>query len=252
METRNITVPETAEYIERLYVQNDPYLRELRRKSQEDMIPILLSETEALLHQLTALQGPKNILEIGTAVGYGAICFGTWCPDARVTTIEYVPEMAEQAKENIAAAGLSNRISVLLGDARQVLAQLSEEHTEEPQPYDFIFIDAGKGHYLEFWELCLPMMKKGCLVVSDNVLFKGLTASDAFEAPGKKKRKHRTIVRRLRTYLDYLTHQEGLLTSVLPVGDGLAVTIVNDPEIVRLSWPPERTMTMENRENESN
>lgn len=249
METRNITVPETAEYIQNLYYQPDPFLRALRERSQEDMVPILLGETEPLLQQLVLLRKPRNILEIGTAVGYGAICFGTWAPEARVTTIEFAADMVERARDNIAAAGLTQRVTVLEGDARDVLAGLSAQWTEESQPYDFIFIDAGKGHYLEFWELCLPMMARDCIVASDNVLFKGLTASDVFEAPGKKKRKHRTIVRRLRRYLDYLTHQDGLLTAVLAVGDGLAITTVQDPQLVRTRWEDEHTMENENEEN---
>lgn len=249
METRNITVPETAEYIQNLYYQSDPFLRALRERSQEDMVPILLGETEPLLQQLVLLRKPRNILEIGTAVGYGAICFGTWAPEARVTTIEFAADMVERARDNIAAAGLTQRVTVLEGDARDVLAGLSAQWTEESQPYDFIFIDAGKGHYLEFWELCLPMMARDCIVASDNVLFKGLTASDVFEAPGKKKRKHRTIVRRLRRYLDYLTHQDGLLTAVLAVGDGLAITTVQDPQLVRTRWEDEHTMENENEEN---
>lgn len=238
-------MPETAEYIEGLYVQNNPYLKALRQRSQAAMVPILLEETEGLLHQLVLLRSPKHILEIGTAVGYGAICFGTWCPGAQVTTLEHAPEMAAQAEENIASAGLSHRVNVVPGDARQVLAKWSEEERKERRSYDFIFIDAAKGHYLEFWELCLPLMAKDCVVVSDNVLFKGLTASDVFSAPGKKKRKHRTIVRRLRTYLDYLSHQEGLVTSVLPVGDGLAITIVGNPEQVAAQWKLKQIATME-------
>ncbi|MBO4991439.1 MAG: O-methyltransferase [Firmicutes bacterium] len=249
METRNITVPETAEYIQNLYDQPDPFLRALRERSQEAMVPILLGETEPLLQQLVLLRKPQNILEIGTAVGYGAICFGTWAPEARVTTIESAADMVERARSNIADAGLSQRVTVLEGDARDVLVGLSSQWTKESQPYDFIFIDAGKGHYLEFWELCLPMMARDCIVASDNVLFKGLTASDVFEAPGKKKRKHRTIVRRLRRYLDYLTHQEGLLTAVLAVGDGLAITTVQDPQLVRTQWEYEHTMENENEEN---
>lgn len=225
METRNITVPETAEYIERLYHQPDPALCRLREESESAMVPILLRETEPLLHQLMTMKRPSRILEIGTAVGYGAICFATWCPQASVTTVEYSDTMWEKARDNVEAAGLSERIHLLLGDARTVLPRLDDT-------FDFIFIDAGKGHYIEFWNLCLPLMAAGCVVASDNVLFKGLTASDRFEAPGKKKRKHRTITRRLRRYLDYLTREPGLMTSVLAVGDGLAITLVDHPEMV--------------------
>ncbi|MBQ8590349.1 MAG: O-methyltransferase [Firmicutes bacterium] len=242
METRNITVPETAEYIEGLYHQPNAHLRALREKSDAELVPILLGETEPLLQQLILLRQPKRILEIGTAVGYGAICFATWAPDATVTTIEYSPEMVEAARKNIEDAGYADRVTVWEGDARQVLADLQTDPLNLEQPYDFIFIDAGKGHYLEFWSLSLPMMAKDCIVASDNVLFKGLTASDVFEAPGKKKRKHRTIVRRLRKYLDYLAHADGLITSVLAVGDGLAITTVQDPELVKAQWNLEKIM----------
>lgn len=245
METRNITVPETAEYIEGLYHQPNQDLKALREKSDAAMVPILLGETEPLLQQLILLRKPKRILEIGTAVGYGAICFATWAPEAQITTIEYMPEMVEAARKNIEEAGLSDRITVLEGDARQVLTRIAEEKKGE-DPFDFIFIDAGKGHYLEFWSLSLPMMAKDCIVASDNVLFKGLTASDVFEAPGKKKRKHRTIVRRLRKYLDYLSHGEGMVTAVLAVGDGLAITTVQDPELVRSQWNLDKIMENDN------
>ena len=245
METRNITVPETAEYIEGLYHQPNAALMAFRKESDKAMVPILLKETEALLQQLIQLRKPKHILEIGTAVGYGATCFATWAPDADVTTIEYSPEMVEAARKNIEDRGLTDRITVWEGDARQVLAQIAAERTKPEDWFDFIFIDAGKGHYPEFWGLSLPMMAKHCIVASDNVLFKGLTASDVFEAEGKKKRKHRTIVRRLRKYLDYLSHAEGMVTSVLAVGDGLAVTTVGDPELVRSQWNLERLMESE-------
>ncbi|MBO5667295.1 MAG: O-methyltransferase, partial [Firmicutes bacterium] len=214
-------------------------------ESDEAMVPILLKETEALLQQLVLLRKPKNILEIGTAVGYGATCFATWAPEATVTTIEYSPEMVEQARQNIEKRGLSDRVTVLEGDARQVLAQIAAERKENDPPYDFVFIDAGKGHYPEFWGLSLPMMAKDCIVASDNVLFKGLTASDVFEAEGKKKRKHRTIVRRLRKYLDYLSHEDGLITSVMAVGDGLAITTVQDPDLVKSQWNLEKLMEKE-------
>ena len=245
METRNITVPETAEYIEGLYHQPNAELLAFRQKSDEAMVPILLKETEALLQQLILLRKPRKILEIGTAVGYGATCFAAWAPEASVITIEYTSEMVEAARKNIEERGLSDRVTVLEGDARQVLARIYENWSEDDEPFDFVFIDAGKGHYPEFWGLSLPMMAKDCIVASDNVLFKGLTASDVFEAEGKKKRKHRTIVRRLRKYLEYLSHAEGHITSVLAVGDGLAITTVQDPELVRSQWNLEQLMEKE-------
>lgn len=227
METRNITVPQTAAYLQELYCQKDPLLAELRQKSGEIAPALLLPEAEALLHQLLLLQQPRRILEIGTAAGYSAACFARWLPQAQITTIEALPELCTAAEKTLSGLGFSDRTCVLEGDARQVLAG---EAVRGKAPFDFIFIDAAKSHYAEFWNLCLPLMARGCLIVSDNVLFKGLTASADFEAEGKKKRKHRTIARRLRTYLTYLTQQEGLLTSVLAAGDGLAITIVAEPE----------------------
>lgn len=230
-ESLNITTEPVEEYLNCLYRPQNEFLAALRRQAEEENIPIILRDAESLLLQLIRLKQPKRILEIGTAVGYSAILFAQECGEARVVTLELSEKSAEKARENIAAAGLSDEIWVVEGDARESLAQLAfafrteeEETGSAPPLFDFIFIDAAKGHYREFWDGAVPLADKGCLIVSDNVLFKGMTASDQYIP----ERRQKTITNRMRSYLKFLTQTEGIRTAVLPVGDGMAVSILGE------------------------
>ena len=158
------------------------------------------------------IKRPEKILEVGTAIGYSAIRMARSC-DADIVTIEISDEMADKAEENIEKADLSHRIKVLRGDAAEVLKTLDEK-------FDFIFIDAAKGHYMDFFNECDRMLEKGGILVSDNVLYKGMTATDELVV-----RRKITIVRRLRNYLEMLKNNENYSTAIIPIGDGVALSI---------------------------
>jgi len=223
-----ITDPRITEYIYSLYRPLNPFLEQLRRQAEEQGIPIILRDTETLLVTLLQMKQPKRILEIGTAVAYSALCFAWTLPDAIITSIEISERMQEEAQKNIEAAGMQERIRVLPGDALSVLAELCqkrEDPAEEVQPgFDFVFLDGAKGHYLEVWQLCTKLCAPGAVIVSDNILFKGMTASDEF----LDTRRNRTIMNRMRDYLKEITEKPGVCTTVLPVGDGVAISTLTE------------------------
>jgi len=199
-----------------LYGENrrrEELLRELEQYAAEHHVPIVTPEVAQLLIVLGKLLRPARILEIGTAIGYSAILLaGVLADGGRMDTIEREEEMLVKARENIKRAGLENTISIIAGDAQEVLMCLDKQ-------YDMIFMDAAKGQYPEFLPECLRMLKNGGLLVSDNVLYKGMISG---EEPVVRRK--RTIVNRLRTYLDNLCSNPSLDTSILPVGDGVALT----------------------------
>ena len=202
-----------TEYLRNTMKQSEGLLSELEKYASEHHVPIAAPETARLLTVLGRLVKPLRILEVGTAIGYSAIILArTLAPGGRIDTIERQEEMLEKARENIKKAGLEHTISVIAGEAEEVLRCLDKQ-------YDMVFLDAAKGQYPEFLPECLRMLKPGGLLVSDNVLFKGMVASDDLVVRRKK-----TIVNRMRTYLDMLCGNPDLETSILPVGDGVALT----------------------------
>jgi len=221
----NIITQQVAAYLDELYRPLNPFLEELRKEAENNHVPIILRDTEQLLGNLLRMRQPKKILEIGTAVGYSAIYFAAVCDDALITTLEISEESAEIATKNIENAGESTRIQIIKGDAKKSLIFLQEQMKEEQAvPYDFIFIDAAKAQYQAFWDACQPLCKKNTLIVSDNILFKGMTASDDFVL----NRRYKTIVRRMREYLYHITNTEIAETCVLAVGDGVAVSLIKE------------------------
>ena len=217
-----ITDSKVSEYIDGLYRPLSPSLGELREQAEARAIPIILRETETLLLSLLKIKKPTAILEIGTAVGYSALCFAFGAPLASVTTIELQERMQKEAKANIEAYGMTGRINVLGGDALDVLKELTEEKKEEKHFFDFIFIDGAKGHYQEVFEAALKLCAPGAVIVSDNILFKGMTAADEY----LDVRRNKTIVNRMRLYLKEITTRDDLQTTVLPVGDGVAISVL--------------------------
>ncbi len=177
-------------------------------------IPVIQRESARLLEVLCTLSKPKKILEIGTAIGYSSIQLARVIDGPGfLDTIELDEDRADEADGYIRRAGLDRIIRVLRGDAAQVMQCL--EH-----PYDFIFLDAAKGQYPEFLPHCLRLLNSGGLLVSDNILYRGMVAKEGFI-----EHKHRTITVRLKAYIDALMTDEGLLTSIIPIGDGMAVSI---------------------------
>lgn len=221
----NITTHQVTEYLNQLYRPLTVYLETLRTSAEDNHVPIILRDTETLLLNLLRMKQPKRILEIGTAVGYSSICFASVCPEAKITTLELSKNSADVARNNIEKAGFSNRIQVIEGDAKESLACLQEEMKQgKVEPYDLFFIDAAKAHYQEFWDACEPLWGPKTLILSDNVLFKGMTASDDFVL----NRRNNTIIKRMRNYLTTITNLPQVETCVLAVGDGVAISLITE------------------------
>ncbi len=205
------------EYIRSITPDNTGKLLELEEYAIENNVPIIDKEVGQLLKILLKLKKPKNILEIGTAIGYSAILMAeNTGNDTKITTIERYEKNYNIAENNIKKYNLEDRINLVTGDANIVLTELKDK-------YDFVFIDAAKGQYLEFFNKISDLILDETLIVSDNVLFKGMVASDELAI-----RRKRTIVKRLREYLSYINHLEGFTSVVLSISDGVALTYKGD------------------------
>ncbi|AHM56518.1 putative O-methyltransferase YrrM [Peptoclostridium acidaminophilum DSM 3953] len=181
--------------------------------ADEHSVPIVQKEVAQLINVILRLQRPRRILEVGTAIGYSAILMATASGEGcSVTTIERNPGMAEQARENIEKAGLQGSIRVIEEDATDALKMVDGE-------YDLIFMDAAKGQYMQFYDMAIDRLKTGGLLISDNILYKGMVASDEFAVRRKK-----TIIKRMRSYIDYICSADYIETSVIPIGDGVALS----------------------------
>ncbi|MBO5143082.1 MAG: O-methyltransferase [Clostridia bacterium] len=193
---------------------NYEILSEIEKYGRDNKIPILLDDTLEYISKILQEVEPKRILEIGTAIGFSAICFSKYLTeDGRIDTIEIESLRVEQALENIEKVGVQDKIRVLEGDALDILPYLTEE-------YDVIFIDAAKGKYLEFFEHALRLSKKGGYIIADNVLYKGMVQSDY------NKHKQRTAVNKLRNFIDMVLNHPKLESELIDIGDGLTVSIV--------------------------
>ncbi len=198
-------------YLRDLLPKREGLSLRMEQFAKEYGVPISQPETMKLLEVLIRLGRVDSVLEVGCAIGYSAIHF-CLAGASRVDTVELSPEAARVARQNFAQAGLSQAITLLEGDAREILPTLNGE-------YDMIFMDAAKAQYQEFFPHCMRLLKKGGLLVSDNVLYKGMIATDELVL-----RRKITIVKRLRQYLSMLSSHEELETTVLPIGDGVALS----------------------------
>lgn len=195
---------------------NTPFLDQIEREALETNVPVIRTQTQGLLRFLLALHKPMSILEVGCAIGFSALLMSEYAPaGCKITTIEKYEKRIPVAKENFARAGKEDAITLLEGDAADILKELTG-------PYDFIFMDAAKGQYIHFLPEVLRLLAPGGLLVSDNVLQDG----DILESRFAVERRNRTIHSRMREYLYELTHHEALETVVLPVGDGVTVSCV--------------------------
>ena len=202
-------------YINSLNTGNTAFLEELEQAALETGVPVIRREMQSFIKTLLAIKKPKRILEVGTAIGFSTLLMCEYGPsDLKITTIENYEKRIPIAKENFKKAGREEQITLLEGDAGEILKTLSET-------YDFIFMDAAKGQYINWLPDVLRLMEKGSVLVSDNVLQEG----DIIESRYLVERRNRTIYKRMREYLYELTHNPILVTSVLPVGDGAAVSI---------------------------
>lgn len=187
-------------------------LEKIKKKALEEHIPIIMDDTLEVIEKELKNNPPKRILEIGTAVGYSAMCFSEFLSeDGKIDTIERDEERIEQAKINIKNVGVEAKIKIYEGDAVEILPTLNEK-------YDMVFIDAAKGKYPFFLQQALRMISKNGIIFADNILYKGYVMSDY------NKHKQRTAVRNLREYIKEVSENPNLETEILEVGDGLAIS----------------------------
>lgn len=191
---------------------NEFELEKIKEKALENHIPIIMDDTLEVIAKILIEKKPKRILEIGTAVGYSAMCFSKYlAEDGLIDTIERDEERIEEAKQNFKKVEVENKINLYEGDAVEILPTLNEK-------YDVVFIDAAKGKYPFFLKEALRMLKQDGIIFADNILYKGYVMSDY------NKHKQRTAVRNLREYIKETTENPNLETEILEVGDGLAIS----------------------------
>ena len=200
----SITDEKIVELIDSFHSPVSYKLGKLREFCEKDSVPLILRETESYLNIFLKITKPTNILEIGTAYGYSACYFATVCDGSHITTIERSPHMFEHAVPNIKLMGLEDRIDIKFGD--------------------LIFIDASKSHYREFFDRAEMLARPGASIICDNMLIHGYLTGSTVDP----RRRHRTSVKRMKEFLEYLKGRKDLTISLLSCGDGLAVIKLND------------------------
>lgn len=204
-------------FINSLDTKNSEILEQIETEARTADVPIIRREMQSLLKVLLLLKKPAHVLEVGAAVGFSALLMSEYIPEeSRITTIENYEKRIPVARENFRRAGKEDQITLIEGDAAEVLKTLDG-------PYDFIFMDAAKGQYIHYLPDILRLLPPGGCLVSDNVMQDG----DVIESRFAVERRNRTIHARMREYLYELKHNDSLTTSIIPLGDGVAVSIKN-------------------------
>ena len=207
-------------FINSMETENSEILEVIEREALDSYVPIIRKEMQSFLKLLLSIQKPMHVLEVGTAVGFSALLMSEYLPDgATITTIENYDKRIPIARKNFERAGKEHMITLLEGDAQEVLKTLEGE-------YDFIFMDAAKGQYIHFLPDILRLLRAGGLLVSDNVMQEGTIVESRFGV----ERRDRTIHARMREYLYVLKHHEALITSIVPLGDGVALSVKKEIE----------------------
>ena len=210
-----ITQERIHTFIQSFDTGNTEFLNQIEQFALKTNVPVIRPQTQSFLKLLLAVKQPKEILEVGTAIGFSALLMSEYGPsDCRVTTIEKYEKRILIAKENFKKAGREDKIRLVEGDALEALKDLEG-------PYDFIFMDAAKGQYIHFLPDILRLMPMGGLLVSDNILQDG----DILESRYAVTRRDRTIHGRMREYLYTIKHHDQLRTDILPIGDGITVSV---------------------------
>lgn len=203
-------------YINSLNADNEGVLAEIENEAKAAGVPVIRKEMENFLKVMLAVKKPTGILEVGAAVGYSSILMSMNVDsDCHITTIENYDIRIEQARHNIARAGKESQITLLEGDAMNILKDLPS------QEYDFVFMDAAKAQYINFLPEVLRVMKTSAVLISDNVLQEGSIAESRYAVT----RRDRTIHARMREYMYELTHMNELITSIVPIGDGITMSV---------------------------
>lgn len=209
----NIVNEHVENYIRSLVNEDESYFLELERYADENRVPIIHKEVKNVLEFIVRSTNAKSILEIGTAIGYSASIFArAMDKKGKVVSIEKREDYFELSKKNVLKTNYETIFDFRLGDAKEVLPTLNEK-------FDIIFIDAAKGHYREFLDKCLEKLNDGGVIISDNVLYQGMIASDEYVVKRKI-----TIVKRMREYLKYISNHPNLTTTIIPMSDGIALS----------------------------
>ena len=202
-------------FINSLDTKNSEILETVEREALASSVPIIRREMQSFLKTLLLIKKPMRILEVGTAVGFSALLMSEYAPEGcRITTIENYEKRIPIARENFRRAGKEEQITLIEGDAAEVMKKLEG-------PFDFIFMDAAKGQYIHYLPEALRLLTEGGVLVSDNVMQDG----DVIESRFAVERRNRTIHARMREYLYELKHNDALVTSIIPLGDGVAVSV---------------------------
>jgi len=203
-------------YIHSLEKTNSDILEKIEKEAHEDNVPIIRKEMESFLRVMLELKKPKRILELGTAVGYSAILMSECIEKkSKIVTIENYEKRIPIAKQNIKDAGKEKVIELLEGDAMEIMPTLQENQ------FDFVFMDAAKAQYIHFLPEVMRLMKKGAVLITDNVLQEG----DLIESKYVVRRRDRTIHKRMREYLEVVKNSKDLETSIVPIGDGITISV---------------------------
>lgn len=211
-----IVPPYITDYLRSHMTHDDAFLKELETYAAGHDVPIIEPESAQFLTVMCRIKKPKKILEVGTAIGYSAILMAQHTPkSARITTLEYSEDMVHMARENVKKAGYGDKIAVIEADAKDYLSYIDDDGS-----FDMIFLDGPKAHYVNMLDECVRLLRKGGILISDNILYKGMTADDNHVV-----RRKITIVKRLRDYIDTLMAHRELHTSILPLGDGITISV---------------------------
>jgi predicted O-methyltransferase YrrM len=216
MEENMIVKERIVSYIHSLEKTNSSVLETIEEQAHMDNVPIIRKEMESFLRVMLSIKKPERILELGTAIGYSAILMSECiCDNAKIITIENYAKRIAAAKENIALAGKENIIELIEGDAMEIMPNL------EANQFDFVFMDAAKAQYIHFLPEVLRLMKTGAVLITDNVLQEG----DLIESKYVVQRRDRTIHKRMREYLEVVKNHEAFETSIVPIGDGITISV---------------------------
>lgn len=198
-------------------MEKEEILNSIKQEALENHVPIIEDDSLEYIENILKEQKPNRILEVGTAVGYSAICFSKYLvgEDSKLKTIEIKENMFNKANENIAKMELKDKIETVLADGTEYMKEIPTE-----EQYDIVFIDAAKGQYLVYLEEAIRLTRVGGIIIADNMLYRGRTLSDYNE------HKHRTATNRLRRYLQIMKEDERLDSELIMVGDGLAISKV--------------------------
>lgn len=212
------TYQRTAIYIDSLDTGNNDFLNEIEKYAHENDVPVIRHPVQNLLKVLLSMNRPDSILEVGTAIGFSTLLMAEYGPEnCHITTIEKYEKRFPLAENNFEKSGYKDRITFIKDDADNVLTKLCESS----EKYDFIFMDAAKGQYINFLDRVKKLMPEGGILVSDNAL----QDDELIQSKYAVARRNRTIHKRMREYLYALTHDDELITTVLPVGDGITISV---------------------------